>query len=52
MFQRFLWALPVLWLAACGIDGAPERPAGPDPDDQGPRIVVSGDARIGGVGTF
>ncbi len=35
-------------LAACGADGAPERPR----DAPQPGVSVSGDARIGVVGTL
>lgn len=39
--MKYLALLAVLTLAACGVDGAPERP------DPPPGVHVSGDARIG-----
>lgn len=43
--------LAVLLMAACGVDGAPERPAAkPAPVTPGVSVSVGGDARIGMVG--
>lgn len=39
--MRIAAMLAVFTLAACGVDGAPERPA------PTPGVTVSGDARIG-----
>ncbi|MFV0246275.1 MAG: argininosuccinate lyase [Qingshengfaniella sp.] len=48
--MRIALVLMVL-LAGCGIDGAPERPPSPDPqqDRPAPGVTISGDGRTGVV---
>ncbi|HMQ39961.1 MAG TPA: hypothetical protein PKC09_01690 [Paracoccus sp. (in: a-proteobacteria)] len=42
--MKYLALIAALTLAACGVDGAPQRPEQPAPK---PGVSVSGDGRIG-----
>lgn len=42
---RLAW-IAVLGLAACGVDGPPERPVKQEFNQQA-RVTISGDARVG-----
>ena len=49
MTRACVMLLTLLALTACGVDGAPQPPAGAAPP---PGVSVTGEARIGVVGTL